>query len=437
VNNDHPEQRLLPWPARLTEPPLLFLAGFFLFVNFLALSLLTETTPLVHWSHFLAWLITAFLGHRLLERFLPDRDPLIYPLAIFLTGWGLVLIDRLAPAFADRQTLWLILGVAAMLIIAVFPHTLRWLRSYRYILLMFGLLLLVSTIALGRNPSGLLDAPQLWLSLGSIFVQPAEILKIVLVVFLASYLAEQYPALRTEELRSASRGLGFSPRILGPILLMWFVSVVILVWQRDLGTAILFFIIFLILLYMASGSLFILFSGVALITLAAFAAYQLFAVVQLRMDVWLNPWPEADNRAYQIVQSLMAFSAGGVFGSGIAQGRPDFIPVVHSDFIFAALGEEWGLLGVIVLLAAFATLVVRGLRTAVKQQSNPFYGLMAIGLSTLIATQSIMIMGGVIKILPLTGVTLPFMSYGGSSLLVSYIMVGLLLRLSAIKSSAL
>jgi cell division protein FtsW len=187
---------------------------------------------------------------------------------------------------------------------------------------------------------------------------------------------------------------------------------------------------------MASGSLFILFSGGMLIALAALAAYQLFAVVQLRIDVWLNPWPEADSRAYQIVQSLMAFSAGGIFGAGIAQGRPDFIPVVHSDFIFAALGEEWGLLGVVVLLGAFVTLVVRGLRTAARHQSNPFYALMAVGFSTLIATQSIMIMGGVLKVLPLTGVTLPFLSYGGSSLLVSYIMVGLLLRLSATRSPA-
>lgn len=417
--------------VRTIEWALLFVASVFLFVNFLSLAILTTSTSWTHWIHLLVWGLCAFIGTHWLNRRVPHRDPFIFPLSMFLTGWGLVLIDRLAPLFAERQTVWLLIGTLVMLVIASFPHALRWLRVYRYTLLFMGLLLLLGTILLGRNPSGLLGAPQLWLGVGSVFFQPSEILKIVLVAFLASYLAEQYPALRAEELSSGQGRLVFSPRVFGPILLMWGISIIILIWQRDLGTAILFFVVFLVLLYVASGSMLILFSGAALILAAGIAAYYLFGVVQLRVDVWLNPWPEADGRAYQIVQSLLAFAAGGVFGQGIGQGLPGFIPVVHSDFIFAALAEEWGLLGVVVLVVCLSVLVTRGLITAVILQTQPFRALLAIGLSMLIAVQSVLIMGGVLKLIPLTGVTLPFVSYGGSSLVTSFAMIGLLLRLSS------
>ncbi|HEX2905500.1 MAG TPA: FtsW/RodA/SpoVE family cell cycle protein, partial [Phototrophicaceae bacterium] len=224
--------------------------------------------------------------------------------------------------------------------------------------------------------------------------------------------------------------LALSPRVVGPVLLMWGLSVVILVWQRDLGTAVLFFIVFLVLLYVASGYSLILVSGTLLILVAGIIAYREFSVVQLRVDIWLNPWPEADNRAFQIVQSLLAFAAGGIFGQGVGQGSPTYIPVVHSDFAFAAIAEEWGLLGLVVVVVCLATLFTRGLRISVQQTGRPFRALLAVGLSTLLAAQSLLITGGVLKVLPLTGVTLPFLSYGGSSLLASFVMVGLLLRLS-------
>lgn len=351
---------------------------------------------------------------------------------MFLSGWGLVAIDRLAPNFADRQTLWLVISVAAMLFTVSLPQVLRWLRSYRYILLVFGLALLTSTIILGRNPSGQPGTPQLWLGIGSIFFQPSEILKIILVSFLASYLSEQYPVLRAEGItHEHSR---FSPRIVGPILLMWSLSVIVLVWQRDLGTAILFFIVFLALLYIASGNALILFSGLGLVIIAGLIAYFRFSVVQLRVDIWLNPWPEADGRAFQIVQSLQAFAAGGIFGQGIGQGSPIYIPVVHSDFVFAALAEEWGLVGAVVVIATMAVMVMRGMRIAIRQGDHPFNALMAVGLSTVIAVQSLLIMCGILKLLPLTGVTLPFLSYGGSSLFVSFIIIGLLIRLSVVEN---
>jgi cell division protein FtsW (lipid II flippase) len=349
---------------------------------------------------------------------------------MFLSGWGLVLIDRLAPQFADRQTIWLPISVAAMLAVALLPQPLRWLRSYRYVLLLVGIVLLAGTILLGTNPSGLAGSPQLWLGIGSLFFQPSEALKIILVAFLASYLAEQQPLLRAAP-GWRLRRLTLSPRILGPIFLMWSLSVVILIWQRDLGTAMLFFIVFLLMLYLVSGSPAILLIGLLMMIAAGLIAYQAFSVVQLRVDIWIDPWPEADNRAYQIVQSLMAFAAGGPLGQGIAQGYPTYIPVVHSDFIFAALAEEWGLVGVMAVIAAIATLVSRGLLIGMRLQRRPFPVLLGIGLSLLLAVQSLLIMAGVLKLVPLTGVTLPFVSYGGSSLLASFVIVGLLLRLSA------
>jgi cell division protein FtsW (lipid II flippase) len=297
--------------------------------------------------------------------------------------------------------------------------------------LVAGLVLLVSTILLGSNPSGF--GPELWLGFGNVFFQPSEVLKIMLVTFLASYLSEQYPNLRPPDskIKISERYLWLSPRLLGPILLMWGLCVVVLVWQRDLGTAIIFFIVFLVLLYVASGQTLILLSGALLIVAAAFAAYHLFSVVQLRIDIWLDPWIDADGRAFQVVQSLMAFGAGSIFGQGIGQGSPDYIPVVHSDFVLAALAEEWGLLGVSVLIVCLVLLVLRGLRAALLNHERPFYALLAVGLSTLIGVQSLLIMGGVLKLVPLTGVTLPFLSYGGSSLLMSFVLAGLLLRLSA------
>jgi len=423
---------LEPTPQLGIERGLLIVGGLFVIINTLSLTL--QGRGLGDWLHPIVWVLCAFIGSRLLDRWLPRRDPLLFPLAMFMSGWGLILIERLAPNFADRQVVWLALSTAAMLVVVAVPNVLRWLRMYRYILLLGGLALLVATILLGTNPSGQAGAPQLWLGFGNFYFQPSEALKIILVAFLASYLGEQYPALRAEGLETEQRRLSLSPRIIGPILLMWGLSVIILIWQRDLGTAILFFVVFLVLLYVASAYTPLLVIGALLILTAAIVAYRLFDVVQLRVDIWLNPWPEADTRAFQIVQSLMAFAAGGVIGQGIGQGSPIYIPVVHSDFVFAALAEEWGLLGVIVVIVCIAAFVMRGLRIAILQRGRPFHTLIAIGLSLLFSVQSLLIMAGVLKLIPLTGVTLPYFSYGGSSLLMSFISVGLLLRLSSEES---
>jgi cell division protein FtsW (lipid II flippase) len=417
-----------------TERLMLGLGGVFIALSLLGLAL-TRGVRLGDWIMLAVWVLCSLFGMWVLETRLPRRDPLLFSLPMLLTGWGLVVIDRLSDGliynFADRQTLWMILSVTVMLIIAIRPEPLRWLREYRYIMLVFGLLLLVSTILFGTNPSGLSFAPQLWLGGGRVFFQPSELLKIILVAFLASYLAEQYPALRAEGLDLGERDLFLlSPRIIGPVILMWAMSIIILVWQRDLGTATLFFGVFVVLLYVASSNLIVVIGGAVLTALASVVGYYSFAVVRVRFDIWFDPWSLSDSQGFQIVQSLLAFAAGGVFGQGAGQGTPTYIPVAHSDFAFAALAEEWGLLGVTVVVGMMLALVVRGFRIAVLQQERPFYALLTVGISTMLGLQSLLIMGGTLRVLPLTGVTLPFLSYGGSSLLVNYMMIGLLLRLS-------
>ena len=377
--------------------------------------------------YIVVWLICAVVGHVVLRQRLPRRDPFMFPTIMLLAGWGLTLIDRLAPPFATRQTVWLVVAVGVTLAIASLPGHLRWLSNYRYLWLFGGLLLLFLTIVLGRNPSG--GGPRLWLGIADVYFQPSESLKVVLVIFLASYLADNRLLLDIDTPNVGPFRL-LPLRFLAPLLLMWGISIVVLIWQQDLGTATLFFVVFLAMLYVATGKLRYVVAGAALLLLAGTLAYQRFSVVQLRVDMWANPWPYSNDRSFQIVQSLLAFSAGGVFGQGVAQGSPTYIPVVHSDFVFAAIAEEWGLIGTLVVTVCLALLIVRGLQIATRSQARPFRAFLAAGISITLAMQSLLIMAGVLKLIPLTGITLPFLSYGGSSLLANFIMVSLLIVLS-------
>lgn len=407
---------------------LLLLAGVFITSNTLALSLSGEYEPSV-WTGLVLWTICALTGGLILDRYLPDRDLILFPVVMLLSGWGLITITRLAPAFANRQEIWLLVSTVAMLLVGVSPQVIPWMRSYRYVILAVALLLMLATLALGSNPSGFAFAPRLWLRLGTIYIQPSEMMKLVLVAFLASYFGE---GATTFLIANQSGGAkSHLPRLLGPTLLISALSVVMLVWQRDLGTATLFFVVFVLLFYLTSGDWRVIAGGTAFMLVAGFLAYHFFDVLRLRVDIWLNPWPEADSRAYQIVQSLMAFGAGGIFGTGLGQGSPLYVPVVHSDFIFAAVAEEWGLLGVIGIVSCFAVLTLRGFSIGLRHTTSAYRRLLAIGLTTMLAIQAILIMAGVLKLIPLTGVTLPFLSYGGSSLLVSFMMIGLLIRLSS------
>lgn len=406
---------------------LLLIAAGFVMVNAVALSLAVDGA--LRWQHVWApavWLALMAGTHLILHRFKPRRDPFILPLVALLTGWGLVLIDRLAANFLARQVMWLVLGTAVLLAIAILPHNLRLLRRYRYTWLTGGLLLLAATLIFGVNPSGYGAA--LWLPvplIGQVYFQPSELLKLLLIIFLASYFDERSAMLAVSR-QNGWRGI---LTYLAPLLLMWGFCMVLLVWQRDLGAATLFFIVFLALLYMATGDGRFVLVGGGLLLLAGVFAYFAFDLVALRVDAWWNPWPDADDRAFQIVQSLYALAAGGVLGQGVGQGFPIYIPVVHSDFVFAAIAEEWGLVGSLGTVMIFTLLAYRGMRLALLAK-RPFQRYLAAGITILISAQAVLIMAGVTKLLPLTGVTLPLISYGGSSMLISSAMIGLLLYMS-------
>lgn len=431
------------------EAALLLAAAAFIFSNAVAYSFLREST--ITWSHLFApacWLVVVTAAHLTIRIFRPTRDPFLLPVFALLAGWGLLLQDRLAPNFLGRQTLWFTLATVAMLAVVIIPRTLQPLLRYRYVLLLGGIVLLAVTLLFGVNPGG--SGIALWLPvpfpfLGRVYFQPSELLKLLLVIFLASYFTEQAPLhnFRREAVHENSKGRSFAIGaflrhlpFLGPLLAMWGFTILLLVWQQDLGAAALFFIVFVTLVYLATGEWVYVWSGLILLLLAGvFAFFAFDTVVAPRILSWLNPWPNVSDRAYQIVQALYAQAAGGIIGKGIGQGFPDYIPVVHSDFALAAVAEEWGEMGSLTVVACFAILAGRGLRTTLLSirgaRPNFFHAYLGAGLVTLLSVQAFLIMGGTTRLLPLTGITLPFVSYGGSSLLVSSLAIGLLLFLSA------
>jgi cell division protein FtsW (lipid II flippase) len=390
------------------------------------------------------WCVLALLsivGWGVLTWFLPGRDPLLYPLAVLLCGWGLVEVTRLQESLVTRQTIWVGLGLTAMLTLAAAPYRWGWLSRYRYVWLLIGLGLLLLTLVWGVNPLGVGD--RLWLSVGRLFyIQPSELLKLLMVVFLASYLSEKQDLLIMTRMRLGPLRLPPLPYLV-PLLLMWGFSLLLLAWQQDLGAALLYLGVFLSMLYVATGSRDYVLAGIGMLLAVALVGYAFVERVRLRASIWIDPWSDPRGYGYQIIQALIAFASGGLFGSGLGLGFPTpWIPVVHTDFVFAAVGEEWGLLGAMAMLAAFLFLVGRGLRaamraalpaareSAVRLQAS-FVSLLAVGLSAMLGWQTLVIVGGTMRLIPLTGITLPFVSYGGSSMLVSCMMVGLLLRASA------
>jgi cell division protein FtsW (lipid II flippase) len=434
-NTTQPVRVSLPFSNYLVERSLLILAGLFTAMGLFQLAWVRsageEQSILSRWSEvvipLIVWLVSFGAAHSVLQRRLRERDPLLLPIAALLSGWGLIEVARLAPAFMWRQILWLPISIAALLAVAAAPRDLRWLRRYKYTWLFSGLVLLVATLIVGVNPSG--QGERLWLGLGGVYFQPSEILKLLFIAYLAAYLAEKHELLIVTGRRLWKWRLPALP-YLAPLLAMWALAMALLAWQRDLGAAVLFFFTFLGMLYMAGGQWGYLIVGSALFAVGAGIAYRVIDRVALRVDAWWNPWPQAAGRSYQIVQSLLALASGGLIGQGLGQGAPTVIPVVHSDFVFAAIGEEFGLLGTLAVLACIGILVARGFRAAIRARA-PFDQLLAAGLSMLLGFQAWIIMAGNAKLIPLTGVTLPFISYGGSSLLSSFIALGLVLHVTA------
>ncbi|MDI6770732.1 MAG: FtsW/RodA/SpoVE family cell cycle protein, partial [Anaerolineales bacterium] len=346
--------------------------------------------------------------HFQLRRRLPDSDPYLLPLAALLSGWGLLTVWRLDVSLGLRQSLWLIVSSGVLILGLRLPADLRFLRRYKYLWLTGGLLLTALTLVFGTNPLG--GGPRLWLGCCGVYFQPSEPLKLLLVIYLAAYLTDRW------HVRTWKRGT----LLILPSLIMSGLAILLLLVQRDLGTASIFIFLYTILLYLASGKKRVLLISLVGLGLAGLAGYFFFDVVRLRVDAWLNPWLDPSGRSYQIVQSLMAIANGGIIGRGAGMGSPGLVPISISDFIFSAISEETGLLGTIGLFALLGLFVARGMRAALRA-SDSFRRLLAAGLTAYLGAQSVLIIGGNLRLLPLTGVTLPFVSYGGSSMLTSYL----------------
>ncbi|GAP62878.1 hypothetical protein ARMA_1301 [Ardenticatena maritima] len=375
------------------------------------------------------WLFVGLVlvGHVGLARFAPTADQTIFPIAITLTTIGVLLIERLAPNFTLRHLLNFGVGIALMVGLAGWPYLLRTLERYRYTIILPGIVLLFFTILLSFTPLG--NGQSLFLRIGPFGFQPSEPLKVLLVAFLAGYLdfhREKFKHIRLGRLWRDRRWLW----VYFPMLIMWGFAMLLVVAQRDLGAALLFFGTFLILTYLATERADYVLIGMGLFLGGAFLATMLFSHVQVRIAVWRDPWSTATTTGYQIVQALLAIAAGGILGQGLGQGFPDLVPVVHSDFIFVAIAEEFGLVGVCAVIALYMFLLDRGFRLA-RRQADSFYFLLGAGLVSLICLQAFIIMAGSVKLMPLTGITLPFISYGGSSIMTMYATVGILLNLSA------
>jgi cell division protein FtsW (lipid II flippase) len=366
-------------------------------------------------------------GHVIMRRLAPGADGVLLPLAGLLNGVGYVMIARLDDHLAGLQATWTLIGIAAFAGTLLVVRRLRDLEQYRYTFMFVGVGLLLLPLAPGIGRS--INGARIWVSIGPLNFQPGEFAKIALAIFFASYLVE-----KRELLGVAARRVGPVSlpelRHFGPVLLAWAVSLLVMVAEKDLGSSLLFFALFMVLLWVATERASYLAAGLGLFSAGAFVAWQAFAHVQERIEVWIDPFADPQGSGYQIVQATFALAWGGIAGTGLGLGNPGRIPAASTDFIFAAIGEELGLLGASAMLVAFLLMIGTGLRIALRAGS-PFETLLATGLTTILGVQAFIIMGGVIRLLPLTGITLPFVSYGGSSLVANYVLLALLLRISA------
>ncbi len=370
-------------------------------------------------------------------------DQILLPTVGLLGGIGLLLMERLPQdlagglgGLAQTQLVWLVLCVAVLTTLAVAVRNDGWLRRYKYTWAAGGVVLLLLVFLFGREVNG----ARLSLAIGPISGQPTELLKVILVVFLAGYLSENRPLLVEESTRLGPLRLPPLP-YLAPMVAMWAIALGIVIVQRDLGAALLFFLVFLLLLYVSTARFSFVALGLAAFALGGVVLYAIFGHVRDRIDIWLDPWADPLGGGYQVIQALHAFARGGLIGTGLGNGLPTIggqppIPALHTDFPFAALGEELGLVGILGILGLYLVLIARGFRIALAAQDE-FRAILAAGLSLVISVQAFIIAGGNLKLIPLTGITLPFISYGGSSLLANAVIVGLLIAFSERKDEPL
>ncbi len=409
---------------RITELWLLIAATPVLLVLF-AMLLINENTELTISSFAVPLsLIASFIvAHLAIRKFAPGADPAILPTVFLLSGIGICFVLRLSPSAANMQVVWLFAGIGLMIATIIALPSVEKIGQYKYTCLLIGLILLIlpmlPVIGLERNGS------RLWLNFGAFTFQPGELAKIFIVLFLAAYLADNRELLST--LRSNRLGLKYPNfRSLLPLLVMWVIALLIVVFERDLGSALLLFGIFLAMLYACTGRLSYVILGLTLAGIGAVGLYGMFDHVQTRVQIWQDPWSDPQGGGFQLVQSLYSIADGGLFGAGIGRGLPTLITFVESDFIFSAIAEELGLLGASGVIFLFMIFAIRGFVVAARAKSD-MAAFVAVGLTSTICLQAFIIIGGVTGFIPLTGITLPFMSQGGSSLLGCFINVGLLI----------
>lgn len=406
-------------PAQKNELRLLCLALTFGGICAVSLSVQRNEASALHAIALLS--VLSFSTHVWLNRVAPNRDILFLPTMTLLVAWGLIVIARVAPNFLFRQLGSLVIAFAAFLIVTANRDRMRWLKRFKYTWLLFSFILLSATLAFGVNPSGF--GARLWLQFGNFFLQPSEMLRLLLIAFWAAFFSERFA--HVSQPTSSSSFIAD----IAPSIFMWLVAVALLATQQDFGAASLLLLTFAIMLYLATGrkrAPWILL--LAFITAGAFG-YFLSERVATRIQIWLNPMVDPQGRSFQVVQSLIAIASGGILGRGLNQGSPDYVPAVHTDFPFVAISEEFGLIGSLAMLGAYAVICLRAWRIAWRTRSL-YVRLLTGGIAASLATQVFVIVGGNLALLPLTGVTLPFVSYGGSSMLAWLVSLGLLIRVS-------
>ena len=353
-------------------------------------------------------------------------DSTLLPLAALLHGLGYVMIARLSERRAALQTTWSFIAIVAFVLVMIVVQRPPDLARYKWTFLFVGAGLLMLPLVPGIGSS--VGGAKIWVSIGPVNFQPGEFAKIALALFFAAYLADN-----RELISAGTRRFGFiripELRYVLPITLAWAFAVAVMVAEKDLGSALLFFTLFTVMMWVATERAIYLVLGLVIFSGAAYIAWRMFEVVQTRVDIWLDPWSQYEGKGYQPAQAMFAFANGGTAGTGLGLGNPSKIPAASTDYVFAAIGEEMGLIGATAVIIAFLLLLGAGLRVAVRAD-RPFEKLLATGLTTIISMQAFIIIGGVLRLVPLTGITLPFVSYGGSSLLANYILLALLLRIS-------
>jgi len=376
-------------------------------------------------------LVAPFVGHIAVRRLAPNADGMLLPLASLLNGLGYVFIVRLDEEARFKgnlptlQTTWLIIGMAGFVATLIFLSESRTLERYRFTCGLVGLVLLLLPLLpiIGTNQRG----SRIWVQAGPVSFQPGEFAKLALAVFFAGYLIDN------KELLAVHRNVGPlsvpDPKHLGPVLVAWGASLVVMIVERDLGSSLLFFTLFIVVVWVATERATYLVLGSLLFAAGVLFSVHTFAHVRSRVDIWQDPWPQAQEDGRQLVQTAFSMADGGILGTGINLGDPLSVPLARTDFIFAAITEELGLAGATAILVAFLLMIGAGLRIA-QRAANGFDTLLSVGLTTLLGFQAFIIIAGIIRVLPLTGVALPFVSYGGSSIIANYVLLALLLRVS-------